>query len=401
MAGQIRTGLACIAGGSIGGLFAAAALRKAGWEVHVFERVGTELSGRGAGIVTHDALIDALASVGVDSQDLGVAVDDRIAFDIDGAIVARIAYPQIVTSWDRIHQMLRKLVPEGRYHIGKSIVGYDVSPDHVVARFDDGSTQEADLLIGADGFRSAVRGQFLPDVQPDYAGYVVWRAVADEAAFPADVHARLFADFGFFAPNGTQIVGYPIAGPNNDLRPGHRRYNFVWYSTVSDAVLRDMLTDAQGTTYPISIPPPKIRAEVLAAMEADAARRLPPPFVEIIRNSARPFFTPIYDFCSSVFGAGRVALVGDAACVARPHVGMGVTKAAADALTLARLVSDHPVPKALAAYTAQREPASRRAYLQGQRLGGYIFGGDPAVNLDGRAHPMLDTILADTAVPVL
>ena len=65
---------AIIAGGSIGGLFAAAALLRACWTVDVFERTAVELSGRGAGIVTHDTLIAALRSVGADLTDLGVQV---------------------------------------------------------------------------------------------------------------------------------------------------------------------------------------------------------------------------------------------------------------------------------------------------------------------------------------
>lgn len=391
-----RAGTAIVAGGSIGGLFVAAALLNAGWSVRVFERTAVELAGRGAGIVTHKQLIEAFDAVGAATDDLGVAVEDRIAFDITGAVVERMRYPQIVTSWDRIHQILRVLMPEGTYNLGRGITGYKETGSGVVAEFEDGSFEEADLLVGADGFRSAIRGQMLPEVQPQYSGYVVWRALADEQVVPEDV----FRDFGFFAPNGTQIVGYPIAGRNNDLRPGHRRYNFVWYSAGTSDELRDMLTDDEGIQHAMSIPPPRIRDDVLARMEADAATRLPTPFVEIIRKSGRPFFTPIYDHCSSVFAQGRVALIGDAACVARPHVGMGVTKAAEDALALAKLLSSAPLSEALAAFSAQRVPTARSAYAQAQHLGSLIFDTNPEINRDGRSNPKLAEIMRDTAVPV-
>lgn len=387
---------AIIAGGSIGGLFAATALLKAGWSVEVFERTEVELAGRGAGIVTHKPLIESFKAVGASTEDLGVAVEDRIVVDIYGNIVRRMPYPQIVTSWDRIHQTLRVLMPEGTYRLGRAVTGYKHTDAGVMALFDDGSKAEADLIVGADGFRSAIRRQMLPDTTPEYAGYVVWRALADER----DVPPELFADFGFFAPNGTQIVGYPIAGLNNDLRPGHRRYNFVWYSAFDTGELRDMLTDDEGTHYPVSIPPPRIRDGILAQMQADAERRLPPLFVEIIRRSARPFFTPIYDHCCEVFAQGRVALVGDAACVARPHTGMGVTKAAFDALALASHVSAAPVADALVAYSKERVPASRRAHEQGRLLGSHIFDTDPAANQDGRSNPRLEEIMKDTAAPV-
>ena len=75
---------AIICGGSIGGLFAAAALRKSGWQVDVFERTEIELSGRGAGIVTHDVLIEALRAIDITTHDLGVYVKDRTAYDKNG-----------------------------------------------------------------------------------------------------------------------------------------------------------------------------------------------------------------------------------------------------------------------------------------------------------------------------
>ncbi len=387
---------AIIAGGSIGGLFAAAALLRAGWEVLALERATVELAGRGAGIVTHEALVEMIEQVGADTEDLGVAVADRVAFDIAGEEIARIPYPQVVTSWDRIHSILRTLLPAGSYRLGSSVAGFADRGDHVVVALEDGSVEEADLLVGSDGFRSAVRAQLFPEVQPIYSGYVVWRAVTPEAHVPPEI----FAEFGVFAPNGTQIIGYPIAGPDNDLRTGHRAYNFVWYSAVAGEDLRDMLTDDQGTFHPVSIPPPKVRRDVLARMEADAARRLPAPFVDILRQSERPFFTPIYDHCSPKFAKCRVALTGDAACVARPHVGMGVTKAAEDALTLARCLSDLPVPEALDAFSAERQPASLRAHLEARRLGSFVFDCDPDLNRDGRANPNLEAILRDTAVPV-
>ena len=393
-------GTALIVGGSIGGLFAAAALLKNGWAVRVLERVDMELAGRGAGIVTHAPLIDALQQVGASVENLGVAVNERLAFDRAGRVVHRLAYPQIVTSWDRIHQLLRGLMPKDAYRIGCQVSGYSDADGRVLVHLANGETLEADVLIGADGFRSSVRAGMLPEVKPDYAGYVVWRGVASEADLPPDIQGRVFPEFSFFAPNGCQVVGYPIAGPNNDLRPGHRRYNFVWYDAVPPETLDDMLTDASGHRHAVSIPPPLVRDDVLAQMRAAAKARLPAEFSTILHHCARPFFTPIYDHCSPTFAAGRVALAGDAACVARPHVGMGVTKAAEDALTLARCLNDMPVAEALKVYSQTRVPASRRAYEQARRLGALIFDTDRALNTDGDQNPSIKAILADTAVPV-
>jgi 2-polyprenyl-6-methoxyphenol hydroxylase-like FAD-dependent oxidoreductase len=397
------SGKAIVCGASIGGLFAAAALLRAGWDVSIHERSDIELAGRGAGIVTHDILIEALERVGVDVKlaDLGVAVVDRVAFDKGGDRVATVAFPQIVTSWDRIHQMLRAIIPNDRHHLGKAVVRYSEDADGVTVFFADGTREQADVLIGADGFRSAIRAQMQPAIQPIYSGYVVWRALAHEQDLTPDILDTVFPAFGFYAPTNTQIIGYPIAGPGNDLRPGHRRYNFVWYSIASTEKLDDMLTDETGHRHLVSIPPPLIRQATLDQMQKEAEAMLPDIFVRILGKSERPFFTPIYDHHSPVMGHGRVALVGDAACVARPHVGMGVTKAACDALALAHHLSGSlPLPQAMAAYSQERAPAGLKAMERARTLGHYIF--DPAVqgNEDGRANPRLDEIMRTTAVTV-
>jgi 2-polyprenyl-6-methoxyphenol hydroxylase-like FAD-dependent oxidoreductase len=390
---------AIVAGGSIGGLFAACLLRRAGWDVTVIERSPVELSGRGAGIVTHDVLNRLIRAAGATADDLGVAVEERAVYARDGAVVHRQRLPQIVTSWDRVHSLLRALQPEGSYRLGVTVSGYEERDGRVVA-LTEGGALEADVLIGADGFRSAVRASMLPAVQPIFSGYVVWRALAAEADLSPEVRAGVFPYFALYLPAGAQIVGYPIAGPGNDLRPGRRRYNFVWYASVAEPELRAMLTDAEGREHALTIPPPQIRREVLADGVALARRLLPPPFVEILEKSEMPFFTPIYDHIAPTFAQGRVALAGDAACVARPHVGMGVTKAAADAEALARLLSaGQPAATALQAYSAERRPQALLALETARRLGAMIFDApDGAANPDGRSNPNLARIVAETAV---
>ena len=89
---------AIICGGSIGGLFAAAALQKQGFETIVLERSGVPLEGRGAGIVTHPELTAALRAVGASTDDVGVDVYERVAYDLAGERVHAIDFHQVVTS---------------------------------------------------------------------------------------------------------------------------------------------------------------------------------------------------------------------------------------------------------------------------------------------------------------
>lgn len=393
---------AIVIGGSIGGLFAAAMLRTKGWQVDVYERSTVELAGRGAGIVTHQELLDVLELCGAGTQDLGVAIDGRTGYDRDGQVIRERALPQLVTSWDRLHALTRATIPDAHHHLGRRFVGYDTGADHVEARFADGAVERADLLVGADGFRSAVRGQLHPAVQPEYSGYLVWRGVAEEADLPDSLKPGFFETFGFYVPPHNEVIGYPIAGSGNDLRPGHRRYNWVWYRVVERAVLDDMLTDADGTYHEISIPPPLLRPEFVDALRREAEDFLPPPFAEALRAIPAPFINPIYDLASPTMADGRVALVGDAAFVARPHVGMGVTKAAGDARALAECLaaSAGDVSAGLAVYTSQRAAIGRRAYDYARHLGEFLvpkYQTEDEKRAWAAAHN-IDTIMRDTAV---
>lgn len=395
-------GKAIVIGGSIGGLFAACLLRRKGWEVDVYERVGVELSGRGAGIVTHTALIEALTQAGVSTEALGVISGHRVAYHADGTVATRFAFPQLVTSWDRLQGLLRAQIPGDHYHLGHVLDHFETLDGKVRAHFTNGQIAEADVLIGADGFRSTVRQALFPQVQPEYAGYVVWRGLADEADLPQKARDEVFENFGFFLPEGDgEVIGYPIAGAQNDIAPGRRRYNFVWYRVVPSAALNDLLTDATGTTHAISIPPPLIRPEVLEGLKAAARAKLPQTFVDILDRATSLFFTPIYDLASPRMNLGRVALLGDAAYLARPHIGAGVTKAAEDAVALARALGQEPsVEAGLEAYNTARAARNRTAYARGQHMGEYLI---PRYRTEAekqlwQAEHNLTTIMRDTAV---
>ncbi|GAB7544525.1 FAD binding domain-containing protein [Cupriavidus sp. 8B] len=365
---------AIIIGGSMAGLFAATLLRKAGWRTDIYERTEVELFGRGAGIVTHDDLIKTLANSGADLNDLGVHISERIAIDQEGNVVERLHYDQIVTSWDRLHQIMRATIPADSHHLGYNLKTIEQTPDSVTAVFENGVRETADLLVGADGFRSTVRGIVAPEIQPIYAGYVVWRGLAEEGDIPPEAHAALFDKFAFFLPPNNKNIGYPIAGPNNDLRPGHRRFNWVWYRPVDASQLDDMLTDSDGHRYDLSIPPPKVRADVIEALKEDARRMLPPAMRDILMCVEKPFFTPIYDHLSPSLVYGRVALIGDAAAVCRPHIGMGIAKAGSDAEVLAQeLAGGVDIDEGLARFDQVRQPIASRSVQRGRDLGEYML----------------------------
>ena len=383
------------------GLLAAVMLRRRGFAVEVFERVESELSGRGAGIVAQSELIARLKALDLDVADLGVRVSRRQILDADGRVTATSERPQVLTAWERVFRMLRDAFASEHYHRGRGLKTFVQEGGKVIATFNDGGAVQGDVLVGADGLRSTVRQQCLPDVAPLYAGYVAWRALIAESALPGPIHRELFEALTFCLPPGEQFLGYPVAGPDDDLRVGHRRYNIVWYRPADEKrELPRLLTDDRGVTHKLSIPPPLIPRAAIADMRAAAERLLSPQFREMVRLIDEPLLQPIYDLASPQLAFGRVAVIGDAAFVARPHVGAGVSKAADDAAALAEaLAADDDVARALKRFEATRLAENHRIIERARHLGAYLQATQSeAERARSQRHGIPEAVLAETAV---
>jgi 2-polyprenyl-6-methoxyphenol hydroxylase-like FAD-dependent oxidoreductase len=391
---------ALVIGGSMSGLLAAVMLKRRGWEVDVFERVSGELAGRGAGIVAQPELIARLGNLGLDTRDLGVAITRRQMLDREGRVTAKSACPQVLTAWERAYRVLRDAFAADRYHRGRSLEAFDQNGFGVVAHFGDGHTAAGDVLIGADGLRSTVRQQCLPAAVPLYAGYVAWRALIPESALPDAIHSELFGAMTFCMPPGEQFLGYPVAGPDNDLRPGRLRYNIVWYRPADETKeLSWLLTDDRGASHAISIPPPLIRRDAIAGMREAAEQLLAPQFRAIVRLIEEPLLQPIYDLATPRLAFGRAVVIGDAAFVARPHVAAGVSKAADDAAALALALDAGDVEDALRRFEGERLPENNRIIERARHLGAYLQATQSAEERTRSArHGIPEAVLAETAV---
>jgi 2-polyprenyl-6-methoxyphenol hydroxylase-like FAD-dependent oxidoreductase len=193
------------------------------------------------------------------------------------------------------------------------------------------------------------------------------------------------------------MVGYPVAGFTRSTRPGERCFNFVWYRPVDEAAgLARLCTDVRGHAHDMSVPPPLLRPELVQEVRTAAHKLLAPQFAEVVRQAPQPFFQAIFDVESPRMTFGRIALLGDAPFVARPHVGMGVTKAAGDAVTLVdALQNAGDVTAALAVYESARRPYGAAVVAYARELGAYLAG---SRNDEARRHHTADAVMREIAV---
>jgi 2-polyprenyl-6-methoxyphenol hydroxylase-like FAD-dependent oxidoreductase len=369
-------GRALIIGGSLAGMFAAHLLRQNGWRVDVFERSAEDLAGRGAGLGSHEALVAILKRIGIDfSTPLGVSIPRYVWLDKDGSVVADVPRPRLMTAWSRLYRPLKDLLPRELYHASKSLARVEQDGTSVTAVFADGTRETGDLLIGADGSRSAVRTQLAPQARPEYAGYIAWRALWPEAEATEAQRELLYSRNAFCIPDSELWVSYPVPARDGDVTVGKRDYNIVWYRPADEAALADMNTDAKGVRHE-QIPPPLIRADVTDAVKHAARETIAPALAEIF-TASRPYFQPIYDLASPQLVFGRAIIMGDAAFVARPHVGAGVTKAALDAACLADALAEQGgIEAALAHYGRVRKAAGDWIISRAREFGAICIHGE-------------------------
>ena len=246
------------------GLLSGLMLRRAGWTVDIYERVESELSGRGAGIVAQYELIERLRGAG--------ACHRRAR--------RRHHHPQDPRPRgppDRRDSIARRCSPPGSASTGCCATLF--RPSAIIAGAGLPASRQAPHSVLARFFRrrndrsrsAGRRRRHALDRAPAGAARSraalcrllrLARADRGERIFRPTSHRELFEYMTFTLPPGEQLLGYPVAGPDNDLRPGHRRYNVVWYRPADEQTkLPWLLTDERGTTTcdldPAAADPPR------------------------------------------------------------------------------------------------------------------------------------------------
>jgi 2-polyprenyl-6-methoxyphenol hydroxylase-like FAD-dependent oxidoreductase len=183
-------------------------------------------------------------------------------------------------------------------------------------------------------------------------------------------------------------LAFSVPMPDGPAGDGVRRCQFGWFRPADPTTtLPDLCTDEFGRDHGTSIPPPLIRQSVIREMQEQAERILPPQLQTLIARARQPVLQPIFDFEAPRIVFGRAVLLGDAAFVARPHVGTGVTKAALDAQELVDCIaaSCGMLDTALDRYDRERRRFGRLLVERGRYLGRYVgTTQNPALGRDPR-----------------
>ncbi|MET0419784.1 MAG: FAD-dependent monooxygenase [Actinoplanes sp.] len=348
---QART--AIVIGGGIAGPVAAIALRMAGIEATVYEAYATAADDVGGALTLAPNGLAALDAIGIGAPVAahGLATPRMVMETGSGRRLGMFADPpglptsRTFARADLAAALLQAARDAGVEVVhGKRLVGFDDRADGVDARFADGSTATADVLIGADGIRSTVRGLLDPAApQPHYVGLLGFGGWVSPDGFPTTGGAMHFA-FGKRA-----FFGYLVA------------------------------EDQAGWFVNLPSPTPLSAAEARAIGDEEWLRRLRGLFAgeklpafrlldrvrpgELVKVGAMHAMPSV-----PVWHRGRVVLTGDAVHATSPSAGQGASLAIESAIELARCLRDLPIPRAFAAYEQLRRGRVERVITQTARV---------------------------------
>jgi len=322
-----------IVGGSIAGCSAAILLSRAGHDVSVFERSRGGLVGRGGGIGTTGVLWEELVSRDIIDSGMPhfkarempfiVRTEDEPA---TGRVPHAIKLDLRAFQWTELWGQLRRRVPDSAYHQGVAVEWVEaVGSDAVDLIFEDGSAERFDLVLFADGYRSAGRRHVCPETDLQYRDYMLWRGLLPESAVD---DAPLGADIprlSYSALKGN-ATAYFVPGADGSTSVGERVINWACYIPLPEAELPEFMVDREGQAREGSIPPGALRPEEDARLKALMAANLPDWYGGMVERTQDTFVQLIYTARLPAYANGRMGLIGDAGAVAPPFTGSGVFK---------------------------------------------------------------------------
>jgi 2-polyprenyl-6-methoxyphenol hydroxylase-like FAD-dependent oxidoreductase len=346
-----------IIGGGIGGTALALFLKKAGISSTVYE-AHTYSRGIGGGLGLAPNGMNVLAALGLAERvkARGSLALENVFYNQRGRVLARMkngtvekyGQPGISVMRTALQEVLTEAAQQQgiEIHFQKKLVDITCGEHRVIAHFEDDTSAEGNLLIGADGVHSQTRRLILPDApKPSYVGIIGIGGVATAADVPM-MTQREKQSFNFtYGAKG--FFGYA----------GIADGDIVWWANLPRE--REM-TREELASVSLEI----IRKEMLAIYH-DYHEPIP----TLLRNSHSPVKHNIHDIQSlPTWHKGRVLLIGDAAHAVNPNSGQGASMALEDAMYLAKLLCEsRDYERVFARFEQDRKPRVERIVAEGRR----------------------------------
>ncbi len=369
-----------IIGGSIAGCATAALLHRAGHDVVVFERSESDLVSRGAGIVTVTAAWQDMMAHGLFDGTLPACRADRSRFVTRASGTGQqrwlgdVRMGSTLLNWAHLYQHFRRHVADDLYRSGAAVERIEATPDGTTLHLLQGGSQDFDLVVCADGYRSLGRGLIDPGAAPVYRGMVLWRGLLPER----DIRVDALDGCDLLRPvyQGGHGVVYYVPGPGRSTERGKRLLMWGYYLQVPESALASVLVDDQERQQSGSVPFGKVHPEVRAGLGSRLAGLLPSSLFELVQQSGNSSIQAIYSSAPRSYARDRLCLVGDAGAVFPPFAGSGVLRAVASATSLTdALAGELAVDDALRRWSEAQLQVAAQVIPNAEEIErSYVFG---------------------------
>ena len=357
-------------GGGIGGLAAALALTRRGFNPKVYEQ-SNEIKEIGAGIQVTPNSAKVLRALGLEDELKSWAFEPQTMVtrdSITGREVSRIQamranQAQFGAGWYQLHRadlfnMLARALPPDIVETNRRCVGVETSDRGATISFADGAQEEVDVVVGCDGIHSTVRNSLYGADDARFTGHLCWRALVPTTSLPAEFVAP---DLTIWMGERGHVVTYYVRRGELvnivAMREGETWVEESW-SVMSDAT--EMLGAFPGVHPDLR----KILEQVQQCYKWGLFDRDPLP-----RRTK-----------------GCATLLGDAAHPMQPYLAQGAAMSIEDGYVLAREIARSPnnVPAALSVYEAERRPRTGQVQLTTRVQGGIYNYRSPWSKLKAR-----------------
>lgn len=319
-----------IIGGGISGLSTAVALQKKGIHAEVYEK-GEGFTGPDTGIVLSGNAIRSFYIMGLGGQMLanGMTTDHCLVKSDTGEVIAKFDYQSpshipnyLIMQRSVILKILTESLLPGTLHFNKELIDFKQNSQEIKLNFKDGSTAEAEYLIGSDGIESPIRKKLIPESKLTFSGSVCWRGFIENPPISGIPYTETWGPrgrFGIAPMPGNRLYWYAhkkFRSTNTDMSdwtPIDLLFNFFYYHDPIQPILENTPTE-------------NIIFDELSVLE------------------------PLEHF-----HYGNILLIGDSAHASIPNIGQGASQAIEDAVYLSKWISTvDSIEKAFEKYELSR-----------------------------------------------